>query len=312
MYREIAGLALLAVAVLGGRQLARRAADDSALGVATGRRRPLRQRGSATPLAPDRGRGNQDARTFDEHHGRTTRSADPDDRAAGERARGGALEHGGRRAGGGRGGHDPQPERDLCRGSWASRPASARGRVAHEVIRKADLLHFIEEALVSAVPVERSIEVTCADNRWLHAHGTVLHDAPGTQDRRLDRAARRHASATPGERPPRLRRQRLARTAHAHHVDQGLRGDAAAREPAGPRAVAAVPGHRAQAGQPTRRDHRGPADALPRGRRVRRTAHPAGARSACARCCSAAVEMCEKIAADNKQIRLRAELPRTT
>jgi two-component system phosphate regulon sensor histidine kinase PhoR len=57
-----------------------------------------------------------------------------------------------------------------------------RGRVAHEVIRKADLLRFIEEALVSAAPVERSIEMIASENRWLHAHGTILHDA---QHRRI-------------------------------------------------------------------------------------------------------------------------------
>ena len=52
-----------------------------------------------------------------------------------------------------------------------------RGRVAHEVIRKADLLQFIEEALVSPAPVERGIEANANENRWLYAHGTVLHDA---------------------------------------------------------------------------------------------------------------------------------------
>ena len=55
--------------------------------------------------------------------------------------------------------------------------AQVRGRVAHEVIRKADLLQFIEEALANTAPVERSIEMSASENRWLHAHGTVLHDA---------------------------------------------------------------------------------------------------------------------------------------
>jgi two-component system phosphate regulon sensor histidine kinase PhoR len=55
--------------------------------------------------------------------------------------------------------------------------AIVRGRVAHEVIRKADLLQFIEEALANTAPIERSIEMSASENRWLHAHGTVLHDA---------------------------------------------------------------------------------------------------------------------------------------
>ena len=55
--------------------------------------------------------------------------------------------------------------------------ATVRGRVAHEVIRKADLLQFIEEALANTAPVERSIEMSASENRWLHAHGTALHDA---------------------------------------------------------------------------------------------------------------------------------------
>jgi two-component system, OmpR family, phosphate regulon sensor histidine kinase PhoR len=55
----------------------------------------------------------------------------------------------------------------------------ARGRVAHEVIRKADLLQFIGDALASDVPVDRSIEASASENRWLHGRATALHDAHG-------------------------------------------------------------------------------------------------------------------------------------
>jgi len=52
-----------------------------------------------------------------------------------------------------------------------------RGRLAHEVISKADLLRFVAEALTSVGPLERSIEMSVSENCWLHAHSTSLHDA---------------------------------------------------------------------------------------------------------------------------------------
>ncbi len=57
-----------------------------------------------------------------------------------------------------------------------------RGRVVHEVIRKANLLDFIERTLADPAPVEGDFELSGADIRWIHAHGTALHDA---QNRRI-------------------------------------------------------------------------------------------------------------------------------
>ncbi|NLX55858.1 MAG: HAMP domain-containing protein [Planctomycetaceae bacterium] len=55
--------------------------------------------------------------------------------------------------------------------------AQVRGRLAHEVIRKADLLQFIEQALSGAGPVERTMETRGSESRALHARGTALYDA---------------------------------------------------------------------------------------------------------------------------------------
>lgn len=52
-----------------------------------------------------------------------------------------------------------------------------RGRIVHEVSRRANLLGFIERALSSDVPVEEDFELRGPEGRWLHAHGTALHDA---------------------------------------------------------------------------------------------------------------------------------------
>lgn len=56
-------------------------------------------------------------------------------------------------------------------------PGTARGRLVHEVVRKPSLLEFVERTLSSATPVEEDFELRGAEARWLHAHGTLLHDA---------------------------------------------------------------------------------------------------------------------------------------
>ncbi|MHB8899897.1 MAG: HAMP domain-containing sensor histidine kinase [Thermoguttaceae bacterium] len=58
----------------------------------------------------------------------------------------------------------------------------ARGRVVHEVIRRANLLEFIERTLADAAPVEADFELSGPESRWIHAHGTALH---GAQDHRI-------------------------------------------------------------------------------------------------------------------------------
>ncbi len=56
-------------------------------------------------------------------------------------------------------------------------PGKVRGRLVHEVIRKANLLEFVERTLESHARIEEDFELRGQESRWLHAHGTVLHDA---------------------------------------------------------------------------------------------------------------------------------------
>ena len=55
--------------------------------------------------------------------------------------------------------------------------AKLQGRGVYEAIRKADLLQFIETALASPSPVEGDFQIRGAQDRWVSAHGTLLHDA---------------------------------------------------------------------------------------------------------------------------------------
>jgi two-component system phosphate regulon sensor histidine kinase PhoR len=55
-------------------------------------------------------------------------------------------------------------------------PARLRGRGVYEAIRKADLLEFIESALGSPSPVDGELHIRGAQDRWVSAHGTALHD----------------------------------------------------------------------------------------------------------------------------------------
>ena len=55
--------------------------------------------------------------------------------------------------------------------------AKLQGRGIYEVVRKADLLKFIESALASPSPVEGEIRIRGPRDRWVSAHGTVLHDS---------------------------------------------------------------------------------------------------------------------------------------
>jgi two-component system phosphate regulon sensor histidine kinase PhoR len=53
-----------------------------------------------------------------------------------------------------------------------------RGRTVYEVIRKPDLLRFVESTLASGAPVDAELRIRGPQDRWLIAHGTALHDAP--------------------------------------------------------------------------------------------------------------------------------------
>ena len=52
-----------------------------------------------------------------------------------------------------------------------------RGRLLHEVVRKPDLLRFIESALGSDTPVHDDLHFLGLEDRCFNAHGTVLHDS---------------------------------------------------------------------------------------------------------------------------------------
>ncbi len=54
--------------------------------------------------------------------------------------------------------------------------AKLQGRGIYQVVRKADLLHFIETALASPAPVEGEFQIRGQQDRWVSAHGTLLHD----------------------------------------------------------------------------------------------------------------------------------------
>lgn len=55
--------------------------------------------------------------------------------------------------------------------------ANLQGRSVYEATRKADLLRFIESALASASPIEGEIQIRGLHDRWVSAHGTMLHDS---------------------------------------------------------------------------------------------------------------------------------------
>ena len=56
-------------------------------------------------------------------------------------------------------------------------PAEVRGRLIHEVLRKADLLRFFEETLASGEALAEGIVIHGEQDRHLNARGAPLHDA---------------------------------------------------------------------------------------------------------------------------------------
>ncbi len=85
-----------------------------------------------------------------------------------------------------------------------------RGRMVHEVVRKSNLLSFIERTLLNAEPVEAEFELSGAENRWIHAHGTALHDA---RDERIGTLVVLH-DATRLRRLESIRRDFVANVSH--------------------------------------------------------------------------------------------------
>ena len=64
-----------------------------------------------------------------------------------------------------------------CAALLAMEPAELKGRSVHEVVRKPDLLEFVESSLSSSSSVEGDILIRGKQDRWLNVHGTGLHDA---------------------------------------------------------------------------------------------------------------------------------------
>jgi two-component system, OmpR family, phosphate regulon sensor histidine kinase PhoR len=68
---------------------------------------------------------------------------------------------------------------DPCARLLGLDPARLRGRSIYEVLRKPDLLKFIEHSQASSRPLDDDLRFFSPEERWLHAHGTALNDARG-------------------------------------------------------------------------------------------------------------------------------------
>ena len=168
------GLGLLAVAFLAAGQLVGRRGISSARWRPSGPVRTVCPRRSEAPSAPRRGRGNPDARSIHEQHGRAAGPADSDDRPPGERARAvlSSMEEGVLAVD--QGGTILASMRPV-RHCWASKRQGARpGRPRSDPQAGPARVH---RAALRARAGRKDIELSRAENRWLHAHGTVLHDA---------------------------------------------------------------------------------------------------------------------------------------
>ena len=125
-----------------------------------------------------------------------------------------------------------------CAGLLGVEVDKVRGRMVHEVVRKPNLLSFIERTLSNADPVEAEFELSGAENRWIHAHGTARCTTPRISGSGRDRPSRRN----PAARLESIRRDFVAnvsRVENADHLDQGICRDPDAREPGGQGAIPA-------------------------------------------------------------------------
>ena len=68
---------------------------------------------------------------------------------------------------------------DPCAALLGVEPDNLRGRNVYEVLRKPDLLKFIENSQSSNRSLDGDLRFFNPEERWLHAHGTALHDARG-------------------------------------------------------------------------------------------------------------------------------------
>ncbi len=68
---------------------------------------------------------------------------------------------------------------DPCASLLGVEADKLRGRSVYEVLRKPDLVKFIEHSQASAKSLDGDLRFFSPEERWLHAHGTALHDARG-------------------------------------------------------------------------------------------------------------------------------------
>ena len=80
-------------------------------------------------------------------------------------------------------------------------PGELKGQRVHEVVRKPDVLEFVETALASHSSVEGDILVRGPEDRWLQVHGTALHDAQHQRIGGAPCAARCHPAQAVGACP---------------------------------------------------------------------------------------------------------------
>ncbi|MEN6459430.1 MAG: ATP-binding protein [Thermoguttaceae bacterium] len=64
-----------------------------------------------------------------------------------------------------------------CATLLGDEPGRFQGRSVYEVIRKPDLLEFVEAAIQSGAPLDGEIQMRGLRDRWLIAHGTALRDS---------------------------------------------------------------------------------------------------------------------------------------
>ena len=195
-----------------------------------------------------------------------------------------------------------------CATLLGEEPAKLQGRGIYEVIRKADLLKFIESALASASPVEGEIQIRGTQDRWVSAHGTVLHDSQRGKIGVLivlhDITRLRHLEE--------VRRDFVANVSHELRTPitsiKGFHRNPRGRRVRGQGKRPSLPADHAAAGESARRHHRRPADAVAHRDAAPRNSGSNWRRSRSAAVLQAAIEMCEKKAAD-KAVKIELVCP---
>lgn len=66
---------------------------------------------------------------------------------------------------------------EACAKMLGVRAEAARGRLVHEVLRKREMLEFIQRAVVADQPIDEDLKVLGRPDCWFRVHGIALHDA---------------------------------------------------------------------------------------------------------------------------------------